>query len=75
VSAFTDLLLEQPVDELVPGDPSATAQAGASLRPVADSWNDAGADLAAVRPEWEGSAGDAFRTRARSRRTPGFASA
>ncbi|GAW49580.1 MULTISPECIES: C2 family cysteine protease [unclassified Nocardioides] len=65
MSAFTNLLLEQQVDELVPGDPSATAQAGASLRPVADSWNDAGADLAAVRPEWVGAAGDAFRTRQR----------
>ena len=65
MSAFSDLLLERPVDELVPGDPAATARAGAALRPVSDRWNDAGADLAAVRPDWEGVAGDAFRTRQR----------
>lgn len=65
MSAFTDLLAERPVDELVPGDPAATARAGAALRPVADRWNDAGADLAAVRPDWEGVAADSFRARQR----------
>ena len=63
MSAFLDLLLQHPVDDLVPGDPTATARAGASLRPVADSWNDASADLTAIRPDWDGLGGDGFRKR------------
>ncbi|WP_121255387.1 C2 family cysteine protease [Nocardioides ferulae] len=65
MSAFLDLLGQQPVDVLVPGDPAVTARAAALLRPPADRWDDAGADLAALRPEWEGLGGDSFRNRQR----------
>jgi hypothetical protein len=61
VTAFFDLLLERPVDDLVPGDPTVAARAGARLRPVAEKWSEAADDLTAVRPDWEGVGGDAFR--------------